>query len=127
VIFRRSVVEHLAKVVAAPEVMTPAGALVAVSIVVMGIAAFAAFLYAVATIAAFIAYPVRMIGEVHGTAVWTVFINRTRCTAPIADAIAVKRLAAFVASLFDYAHKAILLHATIGCFKNAMMLAELCA
>jgi hypothetical protein len=106
--------------------MTPAGALVAVSIVVMSVAAFAAFLYAIATIAAFIAYTIRVIGEVHGTAVWTVFINCTRCTASITDAIAVERLAAFVASLFDYAHQAILIYESIGFFKHGIMLTAFC-
>jgi hypothetical protein len=90
---------HIAKVVAASDILASAGALVAVSVEVVIVAAFIAFLEAIAILTAIVTAPVRMLAEILSTTAWTVFIDFTRLTALVADPIAVVGLVALVAML----------------------------
>jgi hypothetical protein len=97
---------RVAKVVAAPDILASAGALVAVSVEVVIVAAFIAFLEAIAILAAVVTASVSMLAEILGATAWTVFINLARLTALVTDPIAVVSLATLVAMLKDDALKA---------------------
>jgi hypothetical protein len=97
---------RVAEIEAAPQVLAFAGAFVAKSIEVMRIAAFLAFLEAEAILAANITACICLTYHILSAAAWTVLVNCARLTALIADSIAVERLSALIAFLFDDALQA---------------------
>lgn len=118
-VFRRFMGLHIAKVVTASDILAPAGALVAVSVEVVIVAAFVAFLEAITILAAVVTACVGVFAEILGAAAWTVFINLAWLATLVTDPIAVVGLVAFVAMLKHDALKAALiavddvLHATL--------------
>ena len=94
---------HVAKAMAAPDILASAGTLVTVSIEVMAVAAFIALLEAIAILAAYVTARICMLAEILGIAAWTVFVDLARLFALIANSIAVASLAALITMLEDYA------------------------
>ena len=115
---------RVAKVVAAPDILASAGALVAISVEVVIVAAFIAFLETIAILAAVVTAPVRMLAEILGTTAWTVFIDIARLTALVTDPIAVVSLATLVAMLKHDALKALI---TVDDARQAAIMAAFAA
>jgi hypothetical protein len=76
------------RIMAAPGVIAPIGTIVAVSVVVVVVAALFALLDAIAVLTASIAVPVRMLDAVLNTAAWTVLVDIASIFTLVAVAIA---------------------------------------
>ncbi len=90
---------HIAKIMAASDILASAGAIVTVSVEVVIMTAFIAFLEAIAILSAEVTACISALGKILGTTAWAVFIDLTRLPALVADPVTVVGVATLVAML----------------------------